>query len=151
MNHITLNSPVGQISVFADEDAIVALEFGKATDGQGSPLVAEAATQLQAYFTGKLHQFDLPLAPAGTDFQRRVWNLMVEIPYGSSRSYGELSRILKSSPRAVGGACARNPIAIMIPCHRVLAAGGAIGGYSGGVGTNAKRILLNLEGHKELS
>lgn len=146
MYHISLKSPVGPLTVFADEAAIFALEFGQAPKGVSSPLLDEAARQLNAYFTGRLDRFSVPVAPAGTDFQKRVWQLMLEIPFGRSRTYGEMSRILKSSARAVGGACGRNPVAIIIPCHRVLAAGGGIGGYSGGGGADTKRILLRLEG-----
>ncbi len=146
MYHLTMPSPVGPLTLFADTGAIFALEFGKAPTGQGSPLLEEARHQLAAYFTGKLTLFDLPLSPAGTAFQKNVWKLMVDIPYGSSRTYGGLSDDLGSSPRAVGGACGKNPIAIIIPCHRVLAANRAVGGYSGGGGVDTKRILLRLEG-----
>ncbi len=151
MTHLTLRSPVGPLSLFSDAaaTAIVALEFGKAPDGPSSPLLERARDQLNAYFAGRLTAFDLPLDPAGTAFQKNVWRLMVDIPIGHSRTYGDLARILKSSARAVGGACGKNPIAIIIPCHRVLAANGAIGGYSGGGGPDTKRFLLNLEGHKE--
>ncbi len=155
MTHLCLQSPIGPLTLFSDtandDAAIIALEFGKAPKGAASPLLTEAARQLDAYFTGRLKTFDLPLAPAGTPFQQRVWRLMVDIPIGHSRAYGDLARDLKSSARAVGGACGRNPIAIIIPCHRVLAANGRIGGYSGGGGADTKRILLNLEGHKDPS
>jgi len=146
MPHLSLKSPVGPLTLFAHDAAIFALEFGEAPKGTSSPVLEEARHQLNAYFTGRLERFDVPVAPAGTDFQKRVWRLMQDIPFGSSRTYGEMSRMLKSSARAVGGACGKNPIAIIIPCHRVLAAGGGIGGYSGGGGTDTKRILLRLEG-----
>ena len=146
MNYLCMKSPVGPLTVFSDGAAIIALEFGQAPESQTSPLMEEARRQLDAYFTGRLTSFDLPLSPAGTPFQQSVWQQMIEIPHGQSRSYGDLARILKSSARAVGGACGKNPIAIIIPCHRVLAAGGRIGGYSGGGGPETKRILLRLEG-----
>jgi len=146
MPHLSLKSPVGPLTLFADDTVIFALEFGEAPKGTSSPVLEEARNQLGAYFTGRLEHFNIPVAPVGTDFQQRVWRLMQEIPFGSARTYGDMSRILKSSARAVGGACGKNPIAIIIPCHRVLAAGGGIGGYSGGGGTDTKRTLLRLEG-----
>lgn len=108
--------------------------------------LAAAAEQLAAYFGGQLTAFDLPLAPAGTPFQQLVWQAMRMIPFGSAASYGGLARQLGSSARAVGRACARNPLPIVIPCHRVLASGGALGGYSGGTGLETKRWLLRHEG-----
>ena len=90
--------------------------------------------------------FTLPLAAEGTDFQRRVWELLRGIPYGETRSYGEIASELGSGPRAIGGACGRNPIAIVVPCHRILGSGRAIGGYSGGTGLGTKRFFLALEG-----
>jgi len=146
MNHLSMRSPVGPLTLFSDGAALIALEFGQAPDGPASPLLAEARRQLDAYFSGRLTAFDLPVSPAGTEFQRAVWRLMGDIPHGQSRTYGDLARALKSSARAVGGACGRNPIAIIIPCHRVVAAGGRLGGYSGGGGPDTKRILLRLEG-----
>ena len=105
----------------------------------------EARRQLDEYFAGKRRRFDLPLAPAGTDFQRRVWRALLEIPYGEAISYGELARRVGKprAARAVGAANGANPIAIIIPCHRVVGASG-IGGYAGGL--NIKRHLLSLEG-----
>ena len=150
MTYLVVKSPIGPLTLFSNDDAIVALEFGQAADTQPPdgppPLLQEAQRQLTAFFTGKLQQFDLPVSPAGTGFQKRVWHLMRDIPYGGTLTYGNLARILKSSARAVGGACGRNPIAIIIPCHRVIGAGNRIGGYSGGGGLDTKRKLLALEG-----
>ncbi len=142
----SIKSPVGDLTLFADEDALVVLEFGQGPKGDGSPLLAEAASQLAAYFKGNLKHFDLPLKASGTIFQKSVWKLMREIPYGSTRSYGDLAHDLKSAPRAVGGACGKNPIPIIVPCHRILAANQQIGGFSGGTGTDTKLSLLRLEG-----
>jgi methylated-DNA-[protein]-cysteine S-methyltransferase len=100
---------------------------------------------LERYFAGELAVFDLPLAPAGTAFQRRVWRAMGAIPYGETWSYGALARQVGSAPRAVGQACARNPIAIVIPCHRVVGADRRLTGYSGGGGVATKARLLALE------
>ena len=146
MYYQSIKSPVGDLTLFADENAVVVLEFGQGPKGDSSPLLKEAKSQLDAYFKGKLRHFDLPLDAQGTDFQKSVWKLMVEIPYGSTRSFGEIARDLKSAPRAVGGACGKNPIPIIVPCHRILAANQQIGGFSGGTGTDTKVSLLHLEG-----
>ncbi|NKB49307.1 MAG: methylated-DNA--[protein]-cysteine S-methyltransferase [Alphaproteobacteria bacterium] len=143
---LSLDSPVGPLTVTQDGGALVALDWGARANGETSPLLAEAKRQLDAYFAGALDAFDLPVAPAGTAHQRKVWRAMQEIPFGGYQSYGALSAAIGSSPRAVGTACGRNPIPIIIPCHRVLAAGGGIGGYSGSGGTATKRYLLSLEG-----
>ncbi|MBL6932252.1 MAG: methylated-DNA--[protein]-cysteine S-methyltransferase [Rhodospirillales bacterium] len=142
----SFKSPFGDLTLFAEDEAIVVLEFGKGPDGDSSPLLKEARSQLEAYFRGKLQEFDLPLNTRGTPFQKAVWKLMLEIPYGSTRSYGELAGDLKSAARAVGGACGKNPIPIIVPCHRILAANHKIGGFSGGTGTDTKISLLRLEG-----
>lgn len=146
MDYRTVKSPLGTLTLFAENDALVALEFGQGPDGEDSPLLQEAAAQLAAYFKGERRRFDLPTRPEGTDFQRKVWQLMQEIPYGQTRSYGDLAGDLHSAPRAVGGACGKNPIPIIIPCHRILAANHRLGGFSGGSGTDTKTALLRLEG-----
>lgn len=148
MTQAGLDSPIGPLTVIAQGDAVVRVDWGEHSDDNagGSPLLAEAQRQLRAYFEGKLSTFDLPLAPDGTAHQRRVWQAMQEIPPGEWRTYGALAAAIGSSARAVGTACGRNPIPIIIPCHRVLAAGGRIGGYSGSGGTGTKRFLLSLEG-----
>jgi methylated-DNA-[protein]-cysteine S-methyltransferase len=105
-----------------------------------------AADQLAEYFAGQRRDFDLPLAPEGTEFQQRVWHRMTKIPYGKTMTYGDLARAIGSAPRAVGGACGRNPIAIILPCHRVIGGSGALTGYSGAGGINTKQFLLELEG-----
>ncbi len=145
-HHLTLDSPVGPLTATEQDGAIVALEWRADAKGDSSPLLAEAERQLKAYFAGERETFDLPVAPAGTAHQRKVWRAMQKIPFGGTQSYGELAATIDSSPRAVGTACGRNPIPIIIPCHRVLAAGGGIGGYSGSGGTSTKRYLLSLEG-----
>lgn len=109
------------------------------------PVVKEALRQLTAYFAGRLTRFDLPLAIKGSDFQKRVWRALLDIPYGETRSYGELARAIgmPSSVRAVGAANGRNPIAIVVPCHRVIGANGKLVGYGGGL--PMKQMLLALE------
>ena len=115
-----------------------------------TPVLRETARQLDAYFSGKLRQFDLPLRLTGTPFQVKVWEQLQQIPYGQVISYGELARRVAQpgASRAVGGANRRNPIPIIVPCHRVISAGGALGGYSGNCegSTQIKRALLKLEG-----
>ncbi len=143
---LSLDSPVGPLTVTEEDGAVTALDWGAQANGDTSPLLAKARDQLEAYFAGELSDFDLPVAPAGTVHQRKVWQAMQEIPFGDYQTYGDLSAAIGSSPRAVGTACGRNPIPIIIPCHRVLAAGGGIGGYSGSGGTETKRYLLALEG-----
>lgn len=145
MPEITLQSPVGPITLTETDGCIAQLHWRKATRSDETPLLREARRQLAAYFAGKLREFDLPLSLAGSPFQLRVWQAMQRIPYGATRSYGELAHETDSAPRAVGHACGSNPIAIIVPCHRVLAAGQRIGGYSGGTGIPTKRILLELE------
>ncbi len=146
MAHLSLHSPLGALTVFEEAGAIVVLEWGRAPAAETSPLLDEAKRQLDSYFGGRLRVFDLPLQPRGTPFQEDLWRLLAKIPYGTVLTYGALATRLKSAPRAVGGACGKNPIPILIPCHRVLAAGGFLGGYSGGTGIETKRALLRHEG-----
>jgi methylated-DNA-[protein]-cysteine S-methyltransferase len=141
---ISFDSPIGQLAITEEAHAIVAIRWGAEPEGEPSLLLDEARRQLRQYFAGQRGFFDLPLAPAGTPFERRVWAAMQEIPYGETRRYGELATEVDSAPRAIGRACGHNPIPIVIPCHRVLARGG-IGGYSGGTGLATKRALLALE------
>ena len=145
MPSLSIPSPVGPLTIEEQDDKIVAISWGKTGHGNGSPLLTEAARQLEAYFEGKLSHFDLPLAPAGSPFEKRVWAAMQQIPYGETRCYGDLAAAIGSAPRAVGGACGRNPIPVVVPCHRVLAKGG-MGGYSGAGGLDTKCVLLRLEG-----
>jgi methylated-DNA-[protein]-cysteine S-methyltransferase len=145
MPSLSIPSPVGQLTIDEIGDAIVAIRWADAPRGNGSPLLAEAARQLSAYFDGRLCRFDLPLAPAGTPFETEIWSAMQAIPYGETRCYGDLATSVGSAPRAVGRACGKNPIPIVIPCHRVLAKGG-LGGYSGEGGIATKTRLLALEG-----
>jgi methylated-DNA-[protein]-cysteine S-methyltransferase len=145
MSYLSLASPLGPLTVFEDDGAVVAVEFGRAPGGEETPLLEEASRQLDAYFDGRLRDFSLPLAAAGSAFQRSVWAAIASIPYGETRTYGDLSTRLGSAARAIGGACARNPIPIIIPCHRVVGTGNRLTGYSGGEGIDTKRVLLALE------
>jgi methylated-DNA-[protein]-cysteine S-methyltransferase len=145
MPAISISSPVGNLVIDETDDAITAICWSSERAANGSPLLAEAARQLDAYFAGKLTDFDLPLRPAGSDFERQVWSAMQKIPYGKTQCYGDLAAAIGSAPRAVGGACGKNPIPIVIPCHRVLAKAG-LGGYSGSGGLKTKQALLTFEG-----
>ena len=122
------------------------LERGSPSPPAPAGVLAEAADQLAAYFAGRLRRFDLPLAPEGTPFQREVWDLLREIPYGVTWTYGQAAGRLgrPKSSRAVGAANGANPIPIVLPCHRVIGADGGLTGYGGGV--DRKRALLELEG-----
>lgn len=144
---IALDSPVGRLTISADREAITAVGWKDTGEGDETPLLAEARRQFDAYFAGRLKAFDLPLRPSGSAFDHRVWAAMRQIPYGQTRRYGELAMEIGSGPRAVGGACGRNPIPVVIPCHRVLARSG-LGGYGGGAGLATKQMLLALEGTK---
>lgn len=143
----TIESPVGPLTITAEDGAITAVDFGPGGGSRpNAGLLADAAQQLADYFAGTRRDFDLPLSPHGTPFRLRVWAAMQAIPYGETRSYGDLARMLGTAPRAVGGACGANPIPLVIPCHRVTGSGGALGGFSGGAGCDTKRHLLALEG-----
>ncbi|WP_189935994.1 methylated-DNA--[protein]-cysteine S-methyltransferase [Streptomyces sulfonofaciens] len=151
--HTLVDSPVGDLTVVAQDGALVGLYFeghrrGPSADvlgtrtGEGFEAVRQ---QLAEYFAGHRRQFDLPLAPRGNDFQRRVWELLRTIPYSETRSYADLARALgdPALAQAVGAASARNPLSVVIPCHRVVAADGSLRGYAGGL--ERKRFLLGLE------
>jgi methylated-DNA-[protein]-cysteine S-methyltransferase len=143
---LTLDSPIGPLHVVADEIRIVRFGFGPAAaPDDPAPLTSQVATWIEAYFDGAADPFDLPLAPAETPFQAKIRNAMLAIPFGRTSTYGEIARRTGGSPRAVGQACGRNPLPIIVPCHRVLGAGGRLGGFSGGGGPPTKRRLLDHE------
>ncbi len=143
---LTLASPLGPLTVHEKDGAITRVKFGASKEQRVTPLLETAKAQLDAYFYCGLKNFDLPLAPDGSAFEQEVWETMLEIPYGRTLTYGQIATKLGGMAQAVGGACGSNPIPIIIPCHRVLAAGDRIGGYSGAGGTETKTFLLQLEG-----
>ena len=155
MPQLSLHTPLGALTLSEEDGEIVAVDWGWGRDQERSALLLEARTQLQAYFDRRLTRFDLPLAPVGSDYRRRVWAALRDIPCGQTRSYADIARLAGGSARSVGQANGANPIPVLIPCHRVVAAGGAkggwaaggIGGYSGGDGLDTKRFLLQLEAH----
>jgi len=152
----TLNSPFGPILIATDANGLRRVIFlkGKRTVPQQAGWIREpgrlssAREQLEAYFADRLKVFDLPLAPKGTAFQKQVWAALIDVPYGETASYGEIA-VAVGNPkacRAVGLANGKNPIAIIIPCHRIIGAGGHLTGY--GSGLEIKSGLLELEGHR---
>jgi methylated-DNA-[protein]-cysteine S-methyltransferase len=144
-----IDSPVGRLALEAEGDALTGLRWATEDErsrGKSAPVLNDAARQLDRYFKGKLRRFDLKIAPHGTDYQKRVWAAMRKIAFGKIATYGGIAMTLDSGPRAVGMACGANPMVIITPCHRVLASGGAIGGYGGVQGVAIKRKLLAIEG-----
>ncbi len=152
--YTTISSPVGELLLVGDERALrglylqhgphpAAIEPGWRA---ASEPFADVCAQLDEYFAGQRHEFELELEPSGTTFQRRVWSALESIPYGTTETYGELARRLgvPRASRAVGRANGRNPISIVVPCHRVIGTGGNLTGYGGGI--ERKRTLLELEG-----
>lgn len=160
MPHLTyytiLESPVGPLQLISDGTALTGLFMNEHKGGPATgehwiradnhALLTEARRQIADYFAGTRKAFDLPLAPCGTDFQKRVWNALSQIPFGTTISYGELARRIGNpkASRAVGLANGQNPLSIIVPCHRVIGANGKLTGYGGGI--ERKRALLALEG-----
>ena len=151
-----LETPIGTLQLFADNNGLYRIVFpcsANDIDGAAPPeerpgLLRDAAGQLLQYFSGTRQNFDLPLTPRGTDFQHTVWKCMGHIPYGETRTYGELAAQLGNGnlARAVGGAANKNPLPLVIPCHRVIGASGRLTGFAGGLAL--KRYLLELEQKK---
>lgn len=151
----TLISPIGKLKIFTDEHALLHIKLpGSVTKTSPSSyqshsgnhaLLYRAQKQLKEYFQGKRRIFDLLLCPQGTPFQQSVWSIMQEIPFGETKTYGEIAAALGNSnkARAVGGAANKNPLPIVIPCHRVIGSSGSLTGFAGGLET--KKYLLNLE------
>ncbi len=144
----SLETPVGPLSVSERDGAIVRLDWTAEASRQ-TALLIRALEQLQAYFAGELTAFDLPLHVEGSDFQRAVCDAMLAIPFGETRTYGDIARELGAPPQPVGNACGGNPIPVIIPCHRVLGASG-LGGFSGKGGVETKVALLKHEGAASL-
>ena len=142
----SFDSPLGRMTITAREGAIIRLKWGVSAPERKArtPELDEAVRQLNAYFSGQLSQFDLPLYVQRSEFQRAVCDAMLDIPMGDTRTYGELARTTGASAQAVGNACGANPIPVIIPCHRVLGAG-SLGGFSGAGGVESKVWLLRHE------
>ena len=148
-----LDSPIGRLLLVLDGQGLRRVHFENGRHRlrlheewqRGPGALHEARAQLKAYFAGKLKTFDLPLAPEGSEFQQQVWLELLRIPYGETTSYGEIARRIGdvTASRAVGAANGQNPLAIVVPCHRVIGANGSLTGYGGGL--PVKRFLLDLE------
>ena len=146
MNTIAIDSPIGQLTLIGTNKALTSICFGvSGYTFNPSELLLRAVRELREYFAGERRDFDIPLDPAGTDFQKKVWQELRAIPYGQTRSYGDIARACSNpkAARAVGLANNKNPIPIIIPCHRVIGADGSLTGYAGGL--DAKKFLLELE------
>lgn len=146
-------APGFALGIACDDDQVTLIEFLAAQPAQAAttPLAAEAARQLAAWLADPAFVFGLPLKPAGTAFQHRVWAEIAAIPVGETRFYGQLAKNLKNAPRAVGQACGANPYPLVVPCHRVIATGGGLGGFNrqgGGFLLDIKRWLLAHEGRE---
>ena len=153
----SMASPIGELTILATDDAVVAIRWDHEpfdvrltadvvdVEHGRHAVLDEAVRQLDEYFAGERLEFELPLEPNGTPFQRQAWTALCTIPYGETISYGEQARRIgpAADPRAVGQANGRNPIAVIVPCHRVIGADGSLTGYGGGV--ERKRLLLELE------
>jgi len=154
--HMIFPSPVGALTLVASEKGLAAIlwendrpgrvRLGEMVEDRGHPVLVETANQLRAYFAGTLTSFTVPLDVAGTDFQKSVWQALLTIPFGETRSYAQIARQIgrPGAVRAVGAANGRNPVSIIAPCHRVIGSNGAMTGFAGGL--EAKALLLRLEG-----
>jgi len=142
---ISVDTPVGRLAIAERDGHLVRVSWSAMAPREPTALLAEAGRQVVAYFAGELHDFDLPLDPGGGELEARVFAAMRAIPYGETRSYGDIADELGTYGQPVGQACGANPIPVIIPCHRVLSATG-LGGYSGGGGIETKIALLKLEG-----
>ncbi len=144
---LTIDTPIGDFTIRSDGRAITSFLPAEG-DCPANPcdVILACRDQLERYFAGRLREFDLPLAPAGTPFQRSVWDALRRIGYGQTASYGQIAAAIGNpgAVRAVGSAVGANPIPVIIPCHRIIRADGSIGGF--GLGLPAKRVLLNIEG-----
>lgn len=145
MPRLVISSPIGPLALREEQSALVEIAFCGSPDRDETPLLLEAARQLTEYFAGARRRFDLPLAPRGTAFQRAVWQALLEIPYGQTRSYADIARAVGRplAFRAVGAANHANPLPLVIPCHRVIGRNGRLTGYAGGL--DVKENLLRLE------
>ena len=153
--HKDIASPVGTLRLVASDTGLVAIlwpnerpgrvPLGATVEDDTHPILVRAATQVDAYFAGRLRAFDVPLDFRGTDFQRSVWQALLTIPFGETRSYVQIARQIgrPTARLAVGAANGRNPVSIIAPCHRVIGSSGALTGFAGGL--EAKRMLLDLE------
>lgn len=136
MYSVAMPAPFGTLTLTEQDGKLIRVDFGAVSQGtDDTPLLREARAQLEAYFAGRLRNFDLPLAYTGTPFREHVWAALCDIPYGEMRNYGQIAAAIgqPTACRAVGGAIHHNPISIIIPCHRVIGADGSLTGFGGGI------------------
>lgn len=154
MPSLTFDSPLGPLTVLERDGEIAELRFGVSSrDGVTdvpTDLLRAAADQVTEYFAGGRKEFDLPFADPATPFQKAMRQAMLDIPFGHTRTYGDIAKAIGMPAQAVGQGCGQNTIPIIVPCHRVVAAGGKLGGFSGGEGAPTKRWLLAHEAHDDL-
>ncbi|WP_343716146.1 methylated-DNA--[protein]-cysteine S-methyltransferase [Inquilinus sp.] len=146
----TIDTPVGPVRITVAGGVVAAVDHVQDPPDEAAPkdkLLRKAIRQIEEYFAGERRRFDLPMAPAASPFQQRVRQAVIDIPYGEAASYGGVAHILNSGPRAVGQACGRNDLVLLVPCHRVIGAGGTLGGYGSTSGLERKRRLLAFEGY----
>ena len=145
----TADSPVGKLCLVSDGEALVSLRFGEGGDDEPDYIIKKTLCELAEYFEGRRQSFDIPLKVSGTEFQRAVWTALCAIPFGETRSYSDIAAAVgsKRACRAVGMANNKNPVAIVIPCHRVIGSGGALTGYAAGL--EVKKYLLELENNNK--
>ena len=147
MENFYYKSPIGVLKISCENNCLVSLKLVQKvckSDVETS-FSSNIKTQLEEYFSGKRQNFDIKINPSGTDFQKLVWNQLLKIPYGKTKSYSEIAEEIGNgnAQRAVGSACNKNPVIIIVPCHRVISKNGDIGGFA--YGTGVKNILLNIE------
>lgn len=155
MPTLVIDSPVGALLLCSDGQAITRISWlddkvSRAKDDPNSicrpdSICQLAATELRAYFAGNLQDFSVPVSLNGSPLQRGVWDAMVKIPFGAVLTYGDVAHALSAGAQAVGTACGQNPVPIIVPCHRIVGAGGKLTGFSGGNGVETKAFLLDLE------
>ena len=149
-NNAILQTEIGWANITGTDTVITRLflQREKPAEHEPTPLLRDAARQLAAYLRGDMHDFDLPLRADGSDFAKSVWAQMLKVPYGRTRTYGDVANVLKAPAQLVGQACGQNPIAIIIPCHRIVGTNW-LGGYTSDLGVDVKAYLLDLESGQE--
>ena len=151
MFNVSMNSPIGELTISASEIGVSSISIGVSTDLESNDICLKAKSQLEEYFKGSRKDFDVPLDLIGTDFEKSVWEYLINIPYGKTTYYGAIAEAVSSTKavRAVGRANGKNPIPIIVPCHRVIGKDKSLVGYA--LGLENKRKLLNLESPRSYS
>ena len=145
MTQLSIHSPIGDLTISEENDKLLSLDWGWSPFQKKTPLLMEAKKLLDYYFDGDNPKFDLPLNPQGTPYQKKVWQEISIIPYGKFLTYSNISEKIDSHPRSIGMACGKNPLPILIPCHRVIGKKEQLTGFSAGGGIETKKFLLQLE------